>query len=442
MKPRFLAAVIALVLGTNATAFAAAPVQSTLSGLDIIELEIAYTTLMAAYYRPLTGAQLLDGARTGIIAYLKSRGVASPQLPPVPPHVDRWKAEDAVVSDVVAVVRRYGSRIQTTGLIDAAVAGELASTHDPYTVLYKPEAYHRFVNFLDGTKFGGIGVSLALDDAGGNARIAEVFPNGPADKAGLLDGDAIATVDGTSVAGLPADALRALLRGKPGSSVRLGIVRDGSALAQPIEVVRAELVIPDVTGRLLPGAVGYIRLTSFGAQIESELDAVLAKLRAQGARAYVLDLRDNGGGYRDGAIEVASHFIASGPVVSTQERSGPPTVYPALKLQTIGAPLAVLVNGDTASASEIVAGAIQDARAGTLVGERTFGKGLVQEAFPLPDGAGMKLTVARYFTPSGRNIDGVGITPDVVLAQPKDARTGQPGSDPQLDRALELLHAT
>jgi carboxyl-terminal processing protease len=190
---------------------------------------------------------------------------------------------------------------------------------------------------------------------------------------------------------------------------------------------------------MLPGDVGYIRLTSFGAQVGNELDAVLARLKARGARAYVLDLRDNGGGYRDGAIQVASHFVANGPIVSTQERNGPPTIYNASKIATIGAPLAVLVNGDTASASEIVAGAIQDARAGTIVGVRTFGKGLVQEAFPLPDGAGMKLTVARYFTPSGRNIEGTGITPDVVLAQPNDSRTGQPGSDPQLDRALQFL---
>ncbi len=437
---RTICAALALALLTCSRASAAAPNPNALSGLDIIELEIAYTTLMSQYYRPLTGAQLLEGARTGLLAYLKSRGVKTPLLPATPPHVDRWRAEDAVVADVVFAVRRYPQQIRTTDLIEAAVAGELASTHDPYTVLYKPQVYHGFVKFLDGAKFGGIGVQLALEN--GNVRLAQVFPAGPADKAGLVEGDLIATIDGKPVAGLSSDALRARLRGTPGSAVQLGIVRDGNPLSQPVNVVRAEVAAPDVTGRLLPGDVGYIRLTSFGAQVGTELAALLARLKTQGARAYVLDLRDNGGGYRDGAIEVASHFIAAGPVVSTQERSGPPTVYRTVKVQPIGAPLAVLVNGDTASASEIVAGAIQDDRAGTLVGARTFGKGLVQEAFPLPDGAGMKLTVARYFTPAGRNIDGVGITPDVVLAQPSDARTGQPGNDPQLDRALQLLQAS
>ena len=438
-----MCAALALALSSGATAASAAagaPAPGTLTGLDIIELEIAYTTLMSQYYKPLSGAQLLEGARGGLIAYLKSRGVSAPVLPPVPPHVDRWKAEDAVVGDVIAAVRRYPKQIRTTDLIDAAVSGELASTHDPYTVLYKPEVYHGFVKFLDGTKFGGIGVSLALDDA--HARVTQVFPGSPAEKAGLLEGDSIATVDGTAVAGRSSDAVRSLLRGAPGSTVQLGIVRDGAPLPEPVAIVRAEIVAPEVTGRLLPGGIGYVRLANFGAQVGSEVDALLARLKAQGARAYVLDLRDNGGGYRDGAIAVASHFIPAGPVVSTQERNGPPAVYKTTKVQPIEAPLAVLVNGDTASASEIVAGAIQDARSGTIVGVRTFGKGLVQEAFPLPDGAGMKLTVARYFTPAGRDIDRTGITPDVVLAQPDGARTGEPGSDAQLDRALQLLQAS
>ena len=439
MKRTIGVAALVLVLLSRASVFAAAPTSNTLTGLDIIELEIAWTTLMSQYYRPLSGVQLLEGARAGVVSYLKSRGVANPLVPAVPANIDRWKAEDAVVSDVVFALRRYAQRIKTTDLIDAAVAGELASTHDPYTVLFKPQAYHGFVKFLDGSKFGGIGVQLALDGAGGAVHVAQVFPASPAEKAGLEDGDAISTIDGKPTAGLSSDALRGLLRGAPGSTVQLVIVREGKELPQPVSVVRAEVAAPDVTGRMLPGDVGYIRLTSFGAQVGNELDAVLARLKARGARAYVLDLRDNGGGYRDGAIQVASHFVANGPIVSTQERNGPPTVYNALRIPTIGVPLAVLVNGDTASASEIVAGAIQDARAGTIVGVRTFGKGLVQEAFPLPDGAGMKLTVARYFTPSGRNIEGTGITPDVVLAQPNDSRTGQPGSDPQLDRALQFL---
>jgi len=433
------AATLAAALSFSAfgLASAAAP-QATLSGLDIIELEIAYSTLMARFYRPLSGAQLLGGARTGIASYLKGRGVADPALPIPPAKLDRWSAENEIVRDVALSVQRYGAHIETAGLIDATVSGELAATHDPYTVLFAPQAYKGFVKFLDGTKFGGIGVELAL--AGDKpVTIVRVFPDGPAQKAGVEEGDALATIDGKVTAGLSRDALSALLRGKAGSSVALGVIRNGAPLAAPLTIVRAPVSAPDVTGRILPGALGYVRLSSFGAEVGTQLTSVLSSLQAKGARAYVLDLRDNGGGYRDAAIAVASHFIAKGPIVATQERSGPRTTYSALQLTTIDAPLAVLVNGDTASAAEIVAGAIQDARAGTLVGERTFGKGLVQEAFALPDGAGMKLTVARYFTPSGRDIDRVGIVPDVVLAEPREARVGDPGNDPQLDRAIALL---
>ncbi len=153
----------------------------------------------------------------------------------------------------------------------------------------------------------------------------------------------------------------------------------------------------------------------------------------------MLDLRRNGGGYRDGAVAVASHFVR-GTVVTTQERGLPPQRFGAdAKTAPLGAPLAVLVDGDTASAAEIVAGAIQDERAGTLVGSRTFGKGLVQEIFPLPSGAAIKLTTASYLTPAGHDIERVGIAPDVVVAEPADAHPGEPGRDPQLDRALALL---
>jgi carboxyl-terminal processing protease len=157
--------------------------------------------------------------------------------------------------------------------------------------------------------------------------------------------------------------------------------------------------------------------------------------------AYVLDLRADGGGYRDAAIAIASHLV-DGTVVTTRERGAPPQVFLAKPAVKLGVPFALLVDRNTASASEIVAGAVQDAHAGTIVGERTFGKGLVQELFPMPGGAAIKVTTASYVTPLGRDIDGVGITPDVVVPEPDGVLTGQPGRDPQLDRALSLLEAS
>ena len=206
--------------------------------------------------------------------------------------------------------------------------------------------------------------------------------------------------------------------------------------------MRRIVTAPDVTGRVVQNAIGYVRIRSFGALSTQQLDAVLAKLRAANVRAYAVDLRANGGGYRDAAIAVGSRFVA-GTIVTTQERTGKPVPF-AAKAGTaqLGAPLAVLVDGDTASAAEIVAGAIQDDKAGTLVGTRTFGKGLVQETFALPDGGAIKMTTARYLTPAGRDIDKVGITPDVIVEQPAGAHPGEPGRDAQLDRALALLAAS
>lgn len=434
--------VFAAVLPGGGGAAPVRPASGSLGALDVIALEICYTTVMARYYQPVDPAVLLAGARAGIVAYLASRGVANPNIPPAPAHADRYRAESEIDRDVALAVARYGSRVRTGELVAKTIESELAALHDPYSVLFRPPAFKKFVGFLDGKPAAGIGAELDVDPQTHAVRVVDVFPGGPAEVAGLAPGDVITSIDGAPPpATNPAD-VAAALRGAPGSTVRLGVSRDGAA-AEPLSfaIVRRVVSAPDATGRVVAGGIGYVRLRSFGAQSAQQLDAVLAKLRAANARAYVLDLRANGGGYRDAAIAVASHFVR-GTVVTIEERDGKPAAF-AAKAGTaqLGAPLAVLVDGDSASAAEIVAGAVQDDKAGTLVGTRTFGKGLVQETFALPDGGAIKLTTARYRTPAGRDIDRVGITPDVVVAQSAGAHPGEPGRDLQLDRALELLGA-
>jgi carboxyl-terminal processing protease len=417
-----------------------APAPASLGALDVIALEICYTTVMARYYQPVDPALLLAGARGGIVAYLRSRGVANPNIPPAPAHVDRYRAENEIDRDVALAVARYGNRVRTPDLVSKTIAGELAALHDPYTLLFPPAAFKKFVGFLDGKPAAGIGAELDVDPQTHAVRVADVFPDSPAERAGLQPGDAITSIDGNAPPATTPDAVLQALRGAPGTTVRIGFTRDGAA-HEPVPIVRKVISAPDVTGRIVREGVGYVRIRSFGAQSPQQLDAALAKLRAANARAYLLDLRANGGGYRDAAIAVGSRFVR-GTIVTTQERTGKPAAFAAKAGVTpLGAPLAVLVDGDTASAAEIVAGAIQDDKAGTLVGARTFGKGLVQETFALPDGGAIKLTTARYLTPAGRDIDKVGITPDVVVAQTADAHPGEPGRDPQLDRALALLAA-
>lgn len=413
---------------------------ASLGALDIIALEICYTTVMARYYRTVDPSALLAGARTGIVAYLVSRGVTNPNIPLAPARADRYRAESEIDRDVALAVARYGARVRTADLVSKTIEGELAVLHDPYSVLFRPAAFKTFVGFLDGKPAAGIGAELDVDPQTHTVRIVDVFAGSPAEDAGLRAGDLVASIDGSPPPATTSAAVATALRGPPGSTVRVGVVRDDVA-REPVAIVRRVVSPPDATGHVIPNAIGYVRLRSFGAQSAQQIDAVLAKLRAANARAYVLDLRANGGGYRDAAIAVASHFV-HGTVVTIQERTGSPVPFAAKSTTPVlGAPLAVLVDGDSASAAEIVAAAIQDDKAGTLVGTRTFGKGLVQETFALPDGGAIKLTTARYLTPSGRDIDQVGITPDVVVAQPAGAHPGQPGRDPQLDRALAVLGA-
>ncbi len=323
MNLRLLALVLAAAVLAPSASASAAP--AALSALDVIALEIGYTTVMARYYRPVDPGRLLAGARNGIVAYLAGRGIAEPAIPLAPAHADRYRAESEIDRDVALAVARYGGRIRTADLVESTIAGELAVLHDPYSVLFHPAELKRFVGFLDGTAVGGIGAELDVDPQTRAVRVVDVFPGSPAEAAGLRPGDVVTAIDGVPPpAGTPA-AVAAALRGRAGTIVRLGFTRDGQA-REPVAIVRRSVTPPDVLGRPLAGGVGYLRVRSFGAGSAQQLDAALAKLR--GARAYVLDLRGNGGGYRDDAIAIASHFVR-GTVVTTRERGAAPQAFGA-----------------------------------------------------------------------------------------------------------------
>ena len=420
------------------TIAAAAPASNQISALDLLELQIGYTTLLATYYLPVTPRQLAGGARTGLVAYLHGRGIDEAELPYVPQRLDRGDGGDFIDGAVLHTLLRYGARVNSDDLVQAALAGEAAALHDPYTLLFHPKAFTTFNRFLNGATFGGIGAIVTLEADGMRARIESIVPGSPAERAGLQAADEIVAIDGTSVAGKSGAAILAKLRGTVGSTVRLTLLRGGNALPV-MAIVRAKITPPVVLSRVLPGGIGYVALTRFGDDAAAQLDAALVSFAKQNVGAMVLDLRGNGGGYGDEAKKVASAFIATGPIFSTRERAGAPVVEKASGGVRFGGKLAVLVDGDTASASEIVAGALQDDGRATIVGTKTFGKGVVQSVFPLPDGAGLKITTARYFTPKGRNIDRTGITPDIIVTEPADAKRGDVAADPQLARALEAL---
>ncbi len=223
--------------------------------------------------------------------------------------------------------------------------------------------------------FGGTGIVIQVDDKTKYISVENIVPDGPADKAGVEQDDLITTIDGLSTKGMSLPQASGKLRGKEGTRVTLTLSRDGAALTAPITITRAKIHQLSVYEKMLPNKIGYVALTVFGKETGNELAAALDRLQQQGARAIVLDLRDNGGGYLEAAVAVSSKFIPSGPIVSVESRASNITTLDADNTAIAPLPLAVLVNGYTASASEITSGAIQDSSVGAIVGTKTFGKG-------------------------------------------------------------------
>jgi carboxyl-terminal processing protease len=422
-----------------ATAIPSATTASGLSGLENDEIEMSYSLLTSEFYKKVDAQTALDGARTELIEYLEHAGIKSPRVPEMHAADDPSVDARALEHEVNEIDNTYGAKAGGSRLLTyETIAGIMASVKDKYTTFLTPKQYAELNEGLDGGNFSGVGISIAVDDKTKLLTVNDVIPDGPAEKAGLQAGDTITEIDGKSTKGLTTDEDAKLLRGPKGTVVHLTIERAGAQI--PVVAVTRDIIHqPSVYAKLLDNGIGYARLTVFGSNTAQELSAALDKLQAEGAKAYVLDLRDNGGGYLNAAIDVSSKFIPSGPIVSVESRGGSDTQYDAENTAIPPKPLAVLVNRYTASASEITSGAIQDNGVGELIGEKTYGKGVVQTIHPLPDGSAVKITSARYLTPKGRDINLIGIEPDIVSVEPKTAKLGDPADDPQLDSAITYL---
>jgi carboxyl-terminal processing protease len=323
---------------------------------------------------------------------------------------------------IKAVESLYYEDVDIQDLVDGAYKG-VFNKLDPYSVYYTDEEYEEFDLEVTGT-FSGIGVQIAVRD--GHITVIAPLDDTPAHRAGIRAGDRIVSVDDIDVREMPIEKVARMLRGEPGTKVKVGILREGQPSVIYFELTREMIEISPVKYELLEGGIGYIRLSEFNQHAGQHVDEALAHFDGLGIRDIILDLRDNPGGMVDQSVMVASRFVPEGPVVHIDRRTAPrQTLNSNLKETRYN--LAVLVNGGSASASEIVAGAVQDTGAGILVGTQTFGKGTVQQVFPLNNGDRMKLTIAKYLTPNGRVIDGVGITPDIVVENP--APEGKYGRD-------------
>ena len=335
--------------------------------------------------------------------------------------------DQIVVNEALSDINdTYYRKLPPGQLADTAIAGAVKKLNDRFSNYFTPAQYSKFQE-AQASSFTGIGVIVDRSKRG--LVIRSVYKDSPAKEVGIERGDQIVEANGRSLEGLTTEQSSQLIKGPAGTKVRLKIVDDGeervvTATRRPISVPVVASVMKTICGK----KVGVVALSTFSSGAHAEVYAALRKLKRQGAQAYIFDLRNNGGGLVDEAQLIASAFLRDGPIVTTRGRSVPTRTLDATGDPIVPtAPLVVLTNGGTASASEIVAGALQDRGRATLVGEKTFGKGVFQQVLELSNGGALDITAGQYFTPKGRNLGGKGVSqgaglkPDLLVKQPDDS---------------------
>lgn len=359
---------------------------------------------------------------------------------------DEEKYDSVVNEDTIAKLELLEKTIDTyyidsdsvsiDTLADGMYEGMLDSLGDVYSVYYTKEEFESLMQSTNGIYYG-IGAYISTDDNTGLPVIAGVMEGSPAQEAGLMEGDICYKVDGESTESMELDEFVSKVKGEEHTTVVLTIIREGESDYLEIEVERRKIESPTVNYEMKEGNIGYIQITEFDTVTSDQFTEALVTLKEQGMKGLIIDLRSNPGGNLDTVCEIASQLLPEGTIVYTVEKDGTRTDYNCDGANEFDLPMVVLVNGYSASASEILAGAIKDYGIGTLVGTTTFGKGIVQRIIPFSDGTAVKLTVSKYYTPSGVNIHGTGIDPDVEIEY--DSEAAAEGTDNQLEKALEII---
>lgn len=355
------------------------------------------------------------------------------------------KADTAITSGMISKMELIEEIIDTYYhqedidrklLEEGAYRGMVEALGDPYSEYYSAEELNELYQSSQGIYYG-IGAYVALDAETGYAKISGTIEGTPAQEADFRAEDIIYKVNGEDTYGLSLSEVTALIKGEEGSSVKITIVRDGKEMEK--EVVRKKVESPTVNSEMYENGIAYIQITEFDTVTEDQFAEALAVARENGMNGLILDLRSNPGGNLSSVVNIANMLLPKGLVVYTEDRDGNRDEYYCDGRREIEVPMVVLVNGNSASASEILAGAIKDYGIGTLVGTTTFGKGIVQRPVEMSDGSAVKLTISSYYTPNGINIHGIGIDPDVEVELDTERYYSEEAYDNQLETAKELL---
>lgn len=339
------------------------------------------------------------------------------------------------INDVISKYYLYEDEIDAEELVEGIYAGYTASLGDPYTAYYDEEATREFMKSISG-EFGGIGATVSKKADEDEILISEIYEESPAEQAGLKEGDVLLQADGHAVSGQDLETVVSWISGEPGTDVELRISRAGEEM--DVTVTRDVIETKTVEYEMKENGIGYIRVEEFDKVTYDQFKAALDNLEGQGMASLIIDLRGNPGGQLTTVTDMLKLFLPEGVIVSTKDKYGNTDEITCDGDHEFKKPLAVLVDGRSASASEIFSAAIQDYGVGTIVGTQTYGKGVVQQTIDLGDGTCMKVTISEYYTPSGRSINGTGVTPDVEVEYEYDEE--DPERDNQLEKAIDTVN--
>lgn len=337
------------------------------------------------------------------------------------------------ISELDSVLDTYyleADNIDPDEMMDTLYKGYISGLDERYTAYYTPEEYEQLMNDSQGV-YVGIGVTVTTDQETGNMVIVTVTEDGPGEAAGLLEGDTIISIEGESVQDMDLDTAVSKIQGEEGTEVTIGVYRESTGETLEKTMTRRKMDAQTVAYSMLEDNIGYIQITAFDEVTVEQFDNAVSDLQSQNIRGLIVDVRGNPGGNVDFVCSILDRLLPEGLLVYTIDKNGSKEEEYADNEEVLDIPMAVLVNGDSASASEIFAAALQDYDWAEIVGEQTYGKGIVQYIIPLSDGSAVKLTSAKYYTPNGECIHGIGVTPDVKVAADENS-----ASDTQLEAAV------
>ncbi|AKL96724.1 carboxy-terminal-processing protease CtpA [Clostridium aceticum] len=337
------------------------------------------------------------------------------------------------------LTKNYYKEVDEEKLLESAIKGMFQGVEDPYTTYMTEREFTDLMTRTQGT-YGGIGVIITPGEDG-FVTVVSPIEDTPGERAGIATGDRIITVDGKTVSGEQLDLAADMMKGEPGTNVILTLWREGRNEPFEVTLEREEIRLRTVRSEVLEGNIGYVRISMFDEQTANDFREHIGELEKQNVQGLIIDLRNNPGGLLSQCLEISDMILGEQVIVYTEDRHGKREIEKSDKKQ-VDLPLVVLVNKGSASASEILAGAVKDGNRGVILGTTTFGKGLVQQVKPLNDGTGFKYTVSQYFTPNGTNIHGTGIEPDIVVELPEELRnevTIERDQDIQLEKAMEIV---